>query len=65
MVMIHIKKIDSESHLVASLNFLMGLQYEKFRFAFSYDANVTRIGQAKGIFEFSLTYQFNLNIKCF
>ena len=58
-------KIDSKSHLVTSLNFLMGLQYEKFRFAFSYDANVSRIGQTKGIFEFSLTYQFDLNIKCF
>lgn len=58
-------KIDSKSHLVTSLNFLMGLQYEKFRFAFSYDANVSRIGQTKGVFEFSLTYQFDLNIKCF
>ena len=58
-------KINSKSHLVTSLNFLMGLQYEKFRFAFSYDANVSRIGQTKGIFEFSLTYQFDLNIKCF
>ena len=58
-------KIDSKSHFVTSLNFLMGLQYEKFRFAFSYDANVSRIGQTKGVFEFSLTYQFDLNIKCF
>ena len=39
--------------------------YDSHQENISYDANVSRIRQTKGIFEFSLTYQFDLNIKCF
>ena len=51
--------------LLTSVNLLTGLQYEHLRFGLSYDLNTTKIGKTGGIYELSLTYQFDLSRKCF
>lgn len=51
--------------LLTSVNFFTGLQYEHLRLGLSYDLNTTNLGQTGGIYEISLTYQFNLDKKCF
>jgi type IX secretion system PorP/SprF family membrane protein len=52
-------------HLLTSINLFTGLQYDHLRFGFSYDLNTSKIGKTGGIYELSLTYQFNLDVKCF
>ncbi len=56
---------SSNSHLVTSINGFGGLQYEHFKFGYSYDFNVSGIGRTGGVHEFSLTYHFDLAAKCF
>lgn len=51
--------------LLTSVNLFTGLQYENLRLGLSYDFNTTKIGRTGGIYELSLTYQFNLAKKCF
>jgi type IX secretion system PorP/SprF family membrane protein len=51
--------------LLTSVNLFTGLQYEKLRLGLSYDLNTTKIGKTGGIYELSLTYQFDLTKKCF
>jgi len=53
------------NHLISSVNLYTGLQYEHLRFGLSYDLNTSKIGKTGGIYELSLTYQFDLDIKCF
>lgn len=50
---------NSSSHLLTSINAIMGLQYENYRFGVSYDFNTSKIGRTGGIFELSLTYQID------
>ena len=56
---------NPNSHLLTSINGFGGLQYEHFKFGYSYDFNVSGIGRTGGIHEFSLTYHFDLAAKCF
>ncbi len=58
-------KNSINSHLLTSINFFTGLQYENLRLGLSYDANTSKIGKTGGAYELSLTYQFNLDVKCF
>jgi type IX secretion system PorP/SprF family membrane protein len=51
--------------LLTSVNLFTGLQYENLRLGLSYDLNTTKIGKTGGIYELSLTYQFDLRKKCF
>ncbi len=53
------------SQLLTSVNFFTGLQYDHLRLGLSYDVNTSKIGRTGGIYELSLTYQFNLDKKCF
>ena len=53
------------SHVVTSVNFFGGLQYEHLKFGLSHDFSTSKIGNSGGIYELSLTYQFDLNVKCF
>lgn len=55
----------NNSHLVTSLNTFAGLQYEHLKFGLSHDFSTSKIGKTGGIYELSLTYQFDLNVKCF
>lgn len=54
-----------DSHLLSSVNLFTGLQYDHLRFGFSYDLNTSKIGRTGGVYELSMTYQFNLDKKCF
>jgi type IX secretion system PorP/SprF family membrane protein len=58
------RKSDN-SHLLTSINLIAGLQYEHFRFGYSYDLNTSGIGRTGGIHELGMTYQFDLKAKCF
>lgn len=58
-------KNSLNSQLLTSINFFTGLQYDHLRLGLSYDLNTTKIGKTGGAFELSLTYQFNLDKKCF
>lgn len=44
------------SHLLTSINGFAGIEFAEFRFGISYDANTTKIGNTRGVYEFSLTY---------
>ncbi|MGB5943182.1 MAG: PorP/SprF family type IX secretion system membrane protein [Leeuwenhoekiella sp.] len=54
-----------DAPLLTSVITYLGLEYEKLKFGLSYDINTTRIGQTGGVYELSLTYQFDLTKKCF
>lgn len=58
-------KNGNNNHLLTSLNLFTGLQYDHLRLGLSYDLNTTKIGKTGGVYELSLTYQFNLDKKCF
>ncbi|TXE15687.1 type IX secretion system membrane protein PorP/SprF [Psychroserpens burtonensis] len=47
---------DGNSHLLTSINAFIGLEYTEFRFGLSYDMNTSKIGNTRGVYEFSLTY---------
>ncbi|MFV7236009.1 PorP/SprF family type IX secretion system membrane protein [Flavobacterium sp. ZB4R12] len=53
------------SHFLTSVNAFGGLQYEHFKFGYSHDFNTSKIGKTGGIYELSVTYQFDLKVKCF
>lgn len=53
------------SQLLTSVNLFTGLQYDHLRLGLAYDLNTSKIGKTGGIYELSLTYQFNLDKKCF
>lgn len=57
-------KNNGNSHLLTSTNPFFGLQYEHFKFGYSYDFNTSKIGKTGGVHEFSMTYQFDLNVHC-
>jgi len=60
-----VRRTDA-SHLITSVNFFSGLQYEHFKVGFSYDLNTTKIGRTGGIFELGLVYQFDIEARrCF
>ena len=58
-------KNNLNSHLLTSINVFTGVQFGNLRAGLSYDLNTSKIGKTDGIYEISLTYQFNLDIKCF
>ena len=56
-------KVDPNSHFLTSINAFMGLDWEGFRFGYSYDFNMTGIGTTGGVFELSIIYDFD-NERC-
>lgn len=55
----------NESHLITSVNPFVSFQLEHFIFGLSYDANISGLSNTRGVFEFGVTYQVNLDLKCF
>ena len=47
---------DQNGHLLTSINAFIGLEFTEFRFGLSYDMNTSKIGNTRGVYEFSLTY---------
>ena len=58
-------KTDSNSHFLTSINAFVGMDWEGFRFGYSYDFNVTEIGRTGGVYELSVSYDFLNNDNCF
>ena len=56
---------ENESHLVTSINPIIGMAWEGFKFGYSYDFNLSKTGGDGGISEFSITYDFLNNKDCF
>jgi type IX secretion system PorP/SprF family membrane protein len=54
-----------QSHFLTSINAGVGFKYEGFKFGYSYDFNVTDIGRTGGIFELSISYDFDNYNNCF
>ena len=52
-------------NLARSINVFTGLQIKNLRLGFSYDINTSKMGKTGGVYELTLTYQFNLNGRCF
>ncbi|AUP81415.1 PorP/SprF family type IX secretion system membrane protein [Flavivirga eckloniae] len=44
------------NNLLTSINPLVGIEFERFRFGFSRDFNTSNIGRTDGIYEISITY---------
>jgi type IX secretion system PorP/SprF family membrane protein len=58
-------KTDPNSHFLTSINAFVGMDWEGFRFGYSYDFNVTEIGRTGGVYELSISYDFLNNDNCF
>lgn len=58
-------KTDPNSHFLTSINTFVGMDWEGFRFGYSYDFNVTEIGRTGGVYELSISYDFLNNDNCF
>ena len=56
---------SEKSHLITSINPVIGVAWEGFKFGYSYDFNLSKIGGDGGISEFSITYDFLNNKECF
>ena len=56
---------SEQSHLITSINPVIGIAWEGFKFGYSYDFNTSEIGGDGGISEFSITYDFLNNKECF
>ncbi|HEX9980937.1 MAG TPA: PorP/SprF family type IX secretion system membrane protein [Flavobacterium sp.] len=55
---------SSNSHFVTSVNAFGSVQVDHFIIGGSYDLNTSRLGNTRGIFELSLTWQLDFNYKC-
>ncbi|GAA4232528.1 hypothetical protein GCM10022291_07550 [Postechiella marina] len=49
-------KNNNNSYFLTSVNGLIGVEFEKLRFGFSYDINTSNIGRTDGVYELSITY---------
>lgn len=56
-------KNDLNSQILTSINVFAGFKWEGFRYGYSYDANTSNIGQTGGVHEFSIAYDFSVNIR--
>ena len=56
-------KNDPNNPLLVSVNTFLGLRWEGFRFGYSYDLNTTKFINTGGTHEFSVSYDFEINIR--
>jgi type IX secretion system PorP/SprF family membrane protein len=56
-------KNDPNSSLVSSISTFAGIRWQGFRFGYSYDFNTTELINTGGIHEFSIAYDFSINIR--
>lgn len=57
-----LNKTDEVS-LISSINVFTGIRWQGFRFGYSYDLNTTNLLNTGGIHEFSISYDFVVNIR--
>jgi type IX secretion system PorP/SprF family membrane protein len=58
-------RTNPNSHFLTSLNAFVGLKYEGFKFGYSYDFSTSQIGRTGGVYEISISYEFDKNENCF
>ena len=58
----HLNKTDNSS-LIHSVSTFLGFKWQGFRYGYSYDFNTTKLSNTGVIHEFSISYDFNINIR--
>ena len=58
-------KHNANSHFLTSINAFMGMEWEGFKFGYSYDFNTSNIGRTGGVYELSISYDFGNDDNCF
>jgi hypothetical protein len=53
----------ANSSFINSVNAFVGVRWHGFRYGYSYDFNTTNLMNTGGIHEFSISYDFNINIR--
>jgi len=56
---------NPNSHFLTSVNAYAGFKYEGFKFGYSYDFSTSQIGRTGGVYEISISYEFDKNDRCF
>ncbi|MHB0756576.1 PorP/SprF family type IX secretion system membrane protein [Polaribacter sp. M15] len=56
-------KNANQSSLISGVNAFAGIRWNGFRFGYSYDLNTTQLLNTGGIHEFSISYDFVVNIR--
>jgi type IX secretion system PorP/SprF family membrane protein len=56
-------KNDNSSNILNSVSTFAGIRWQGFRFGYSYDFNTTELLNTGGIHEFSIAYDFSINIR--
>ena len=56
-------KTGLSNDLLSSFNVFGGVKWEGYKFGYSYDSNTSNIGPTGGIHEFSISYDFSVNIR--
>jgi type IX secretion system PorP/SprF family membrane protein len=56
-------KNDKDAALISSISAFAGVRWQGYRFGYSYDFNTTELLNTGGIHEFSISYDFDINIR--
>ncbi len=56
-------KNNENNSVISSVSTFAGLRWQGFRFGYSYDINTTELVNTGGIHEFSISYDFEINIR--
>lgn len=56
-------KNEFTQSLISSVSSFVGFRWQGFRFGYSYDFNTTSLVNTGGIHEFSVSYDFEINIR--
>lgn len=56
-------KNSNQSSMISSVNAFSGIRWNGFRFGYSYEINTTKLLNTGGIHEFSVSYDFIVNIR--
>ena len=56
-------KNTKETSTINSISTFAGIRWQGFRFGYSYDINTTELVNTGGIHEFSVSYDFEINIR--
>ena len=51
--------VTGKSHKLTSFNIVGNVDFNRFRFGYSYDLNVSELRNTKGVFEISISYKFD------
>ena len=57
-------KKSKDSHFLTSVNVFGSIQLDHFIFGYAYDFNTSKLGQTRGVYELSLTWQLDYTYKC-